>query len=119
MIRFCFVDAGADERKGLPADVESGAILAVRDGVSKSTMCQFNAKMHPQWEVSVLELWNSRSSWRSVWPKSPLGRVSWLFALCVMVFRNTSASTSTTKSYPRLAILSMSGCELLMCYRFI
>jgi hypothetical protein len=53
----------------------------------------------------VLDEWNSRSSWRSVWPRSPYcDGVSEMSGKVEDSETQTSASTSTTTSYPRFAI---------------
>lgn len=57
---------------------------------------------------NVLDVWNSRSSWRSVWPKSPLKACQWLQTWSgPFQHISTSVSTSTTTSYPLLDILRM------------
>lgn len=63
---------GAEEVAGAGRkEDESGWILALRvDGVGSKA----EGVLVEGWEGRVgdgLELWNSRSSWRSVWPRSP------------------------------------------------
>jgi hypothetical protein len=53
----------------------SGGILLRELGSSKSGKDQRYALMIP-YHVSILDEWNSRSSCKSVWPKSPLMTIS-------------------------------------------